>query len=137
MSNINKQSLVSIIYPKTGDIYDLPAPSAYNGSTSTMIDSGASASGHLLGAIIRDDVASVSLSWNYLPADVWADINSKFKTSANGSQYINMVRFFDQTTGGWDEREMHISDRSAGAHRCDDNGKIIGWLGCALDLAEV
>ena len=112
--------------------YALPEPTAYRGTTTTLIDGGTSVSGHLLGSTIRDDVAQISLSWNYLEAEVWAEINQLFM-----SRYINTVVFYDQTKGDWDRREMYISDRSAGLWRRDENGEVLGWTGCSLQLTEV
>jgi len=89
-------------------------------------------SGKLLGSMVRSDVAQISLSWNYLSADDWSAINRIFK-----DRYINTVRFFDQTKGGWDEREMYISDRAAGMWRRDPEGEVVGWTGCSLQLTEV
>ena len=112
--------------------YALPEPTTYSGTTTTLIDGGTSVSGHLLGSTIRDDVAQISLSWNYLEAEVWAEINQLFM-----SRYINTVLFYDQTKGDWDRREMYISDRSAGLWRRDVNGDVLGWTGCSLKLTEV
>lgn len=112
--------------------YALPEPAAYSAATTTLVDGGTSVSGHLLGSIIRDDVAQISLTWNYLEAAVWAEINQLFMNS-----YINTVLFYDQTKGDWDRREMYISDRSAGLWRRDENGEVLGWTGCSLQLTEV
>jgi len=138
----SERALVTIILEETTteDIgaedttrsYSLPEPTAYSGTTSTMVDSGTSVSGHLLGATVRSDVAQISLSWNYLAAEIWAEINQLFK-----DKYINSVLFYDQTRGDWDKREMFISDRSAGLWRRDENGGVLGWTGCSLQLSEV
>ncbi|HBU13067.1 MAG TPA: hypothetical protein DEB31_10220 [Clostridiales bacterium] len=112
--------------------FPLPEPTAYSGATTTMVDSGTSVSGHLLGSLVRSDVAQISLSWNYLEAAVWAKVNQQFK-----ERYINQVLFFDQTKGDWEEREMYISDRSAGLWRRNANGDVLGWTGCSLQLTEV
>ena len=112
--------------------YALPEPTSYSGITTTLVDGGTSVSGHLLGSTIRNDVAQISLSWNYLEARIWAEINQLFK-----DRYINTVLFYDQTKGDWDRREMYISDRSAGLWRRDENGGVLGWTGCSLQLTEV
>ena len=112
--------------------FSFPEPTTYSGTTSTLTDSGRSVSGKLLGSVVRDDVAQISLSWNYLEAAVWARINQIFKDN-----YINRIRFFDQTSGNWVERDMYISDRSAGLWRRDDDGTVLGWTGCGLQLMEV
>ena len=112
--------------------YELPEPTAYSGSTSTMVDSGTSVSGHLLGSVVRDDVAKIAMSWTYLSVSDWAQINQIFK-----EKYINPVSFFDQTAGTWVLRDMYISDRSAGMWRRAADGTVLGWTGCSLELMEV
>ena len=127
---MSNESLVTILRPN--EPYALPDPASYSGRTSTMTDSGTSVSGKLLGSIVRDDMAQVSLSWNYLEAEIWAEMNQLFRDS-----YINRLRFFNQTTGSWEERDMFVSDRSAGIWRRDENGTVLGWTGCALTFTEV
>ena len=128
------EALVTIMYEEEGTAceYPLPEPSTYSGSTSTMVDSGTSVSGHLLGSIVRDNVAQISLSWNYLRIQDWAQINQLFKKA-----FINKVRFFDQTMGDWVVRDVYISDLSAGMWRRDSSGSVLGWTGCNLQLTEV
>jgi hypothetical protein len=91
----------------------------------------------MIGSVIRDDVAKVDLTWNYLTIQQWANINKKFKRSAGG-KFINLVDFFDQSVGGWVTKEMYISDRNAGLWRRDpDTGDVLGWVGAKLSLIEV
>ena len=134
------EALVTIIndkyekYPLSGEF----EPATYSGTTITMIDEGTSVSGHLLGAVIREEVAHISMSWRYLTKEQWAHINGLFKTDAkDGSRYVNIVRFFNQTSGEWEEREMYVSDRSAGLWRRNPQGGIEGWVDCSLELTEV
>jgi len=127
---MQNQPLVTILTPSPS--YALPEPTAYSGTTSTLTDSGTSVSGKLLGSIVRDDVAQIALSWNYLEAEAWSALNQRFKDN-----YINRIRFFDQTSGQWVERDMYVSDRSAGIWRRDASGAVLGWTGCSISLAEV
>lgn len=127
----NSENLVTIIL-LNGEEFSLPQPASYSNTTSTRVDSGQSISGHTLGAIVREDVAQISMSWNYLEAAVWTKISEHFRNN-----YINMVKFFDQNKNGWDTREMYVSDRSAGIQRLNENGKAIGWTGCSLQFAEI
>ena len=132
-----KQALVTIIRENTAQSYDLPEPASYSGTTSTVIDSGTSVSGKLLGAVVREDVAKVSLSWRYLTAAQWAKINEMFKATGSGSRFINKVSFFDQTCNRWQTRDMFVSDRSAGMWRRGEDGGVLGWTDCSLELTEV
>ncbi len=117
--------------------FNFPEPSTYSGSTSTLVDSGRNVEGKLIASVVRDDVAKIELTWNYLTAQQWAAINKKFSTKHGGS-FTNLVTFFNQTTGEWDTREMYVSDRSCGMWRRDPTtGEILGWTNCRLALIEV
>ena len=121
----------------TVDGYSFPEPSTYSGNTATLVDSARNLQGVVIGSVIRDDVAKISLSWRYLSVADWAAINKCFKSSAGGKFY-NTVIFFDQSAGGWVSRVMYVSDRSAGMWRRNpDSGEIMGWTDCKLSLVEV
>jgi len=138
----SEKALVTIILEDTNNdgietggssyTYPLPEPASYTGTTSTMVDSGTSVSGKLLGSVVRSDMAQISMTWNYLDAPTWSEINKLFKDN-----YYRQVQFYDQTEGGWVVREMFISDRSGGMFRRDENGEVLGWTGCSLQLTEV
>ena len=116
---------------------DLPEPSTYSGNTSTLVDSGRNVQGELIASVVREDVAKVELTWNYLTAQQWAAINKKF-SGKHGGSFVNDVTFYDQTSGDWITRRMYVSDRSAGMWRRDPTtGDILGWTGCKLSLIEV
>jgi hypothetical protein len=115
---------------------DLPEPSTYSGNTATLVDSGRNVQGELIASVVREDVAKVELSWNYLTAQQWAAINKKF-SGKHGGSFVNDVTFYDQTSGDWITRRMYVSDRSAGMWRRDPtNGNILGWTNCKLSLIE-
>ena len=125
------RALVSV-----GD-YDFPEPSAYSGNTSTLVDSARNAQGVMIGAVIRDDIAKVEISWKYLTMEQWARIQKCFRQSSGG-KFINLVSFFDQSVGGWVTKEMYVSDRKAGMWRRDpETGDVLGWTNCSLSLVEV
>lgn len=115
----------------------LPEPSTYSAQTSTLVDSARNVQGKMIGAVVRDDVAKVELSWRYLPVEEWARIGKLFKT-ATGGNFINSVTFFDQTEGDYVTRDMYCSDRSSGMWRRDPRtGAVMGWTECSLSLIEV
>lgn len=115
----------------------LPEPSTYNAQTSTLVDSARNVQGKMIGAVVRDDVAKVELSWRYLSVEDWAKIGKLFK-SASGGSFINSVTFFDQTEGAYVTREMYCSDRTSGMWRRDPNsGAVMGWTDCKLSLVEI
>ena len=59
--------------------YDFPEPSTYSGNTATLVDSARNTEGVMIGAVIRDDVAKVEVSWRYLTIDQWASIQKCFR----------------------------------------------------------
>ena len=117
--------------------YAFPEPSAYSGITSTLVDSARNVAGEMIGSVVRDDVAKIEISWNYLTIEQWANIQKCFSESAGG-KFINLVYFFDQAIGDWREKKMYISDRKAGMWRRDPStGDVLGWTNCSLSLVEV
>lgn len=117
--------------------FNFPEPSKYSGNTATLVDSARNAQGKVVGAVIRDDVGKVEMSWNFLTVKQWADILKCFSLSRGGNFYNN-VTFFCQDIGDWTTREMYVSDRKADMFRRDPNtGAVIGYTGASLSLIEV
>lgn len=117
--------------------FDFPEPSEYTGTTATLVDSARNTEGYVVGAVIRDDVGKVELTWNFLTVEQWAAILAKFSIK-RGGKFINDVTFFCQDTGTWETREMYVSDRTAGVFRRDpETGSIVGYKGPKLSLVEV
>ena len=117
--------------------FDFPEPSTYNGNTSTLVDSARNVQGKMVGAVIRDDVAKVEMTWKYLTVEQWAKILQCFRM-ASGGKFINDVTFFCQDLGDWTTREMYVNDRKAEMFRRDpETGEVLGYTGCALALVEV
>lgn len=113
--------------------FDFPEPSTYDAITSTIVDSARNVSGYVVGAIVRNDVAKIDMSWKYLTAQQWATILSLFTNS-----FYNDVRFYNQATGGYTTRTMYVSDRSSGMWRRNpETGAVMGWTNCSLSLVEV
>lgn len=116
--------------------FDFPAPSTYSATTSTIVDSGRNVEGYVIGAVIRDDVAKVEMTWRFISAQDWADILAQFSPARGGSFY-NYVTFFCQDTNSWEERQMYVSDRTAGIYLRNQDGSIKGYTEAALSLVEV
>lgn len=113
--------------------YQLPEPSSYSATTSTIVDSARSVNGYVVGSVVRSDVAKIELSWKYLTVRQWANILSKFTGS-----FYNNVTFFNQSTGTYVTRKMYVSDRNASAWRRDpQTGEVMGWVNPSLSLVEV
>ena len=119
---------------KVGD-YDFPEPSSYSANTSTLVDSGRNVEGVMIGSVIRADISKIEISWKYLTAEQWAKILSCFR---GVDKFTNTVVFFDQSVGGWIEREMYVGDRKSGMWRRNPKtGDVMGWTDCSLSLIQV
>lgn len=113
----------------------IPDPSTYNGTTSTLVDSGRNAEGKFIGSVIRDDVGKVEMTWKYISAEDWADILRLF-SRAKGGSFVNSVTFYCQDTNNWETRDLYVSDRTAGVFLRRDDGSIRGYTGARLALIE-
>lgn len=114
----------------------IPDPSTYNGTTSTLVDSGRNAEGKFIGSVIREDVGKVEMTWKYISAEDWADILRLFSTAKGGS-FVNSVTFYCQDSNSWETREMYVSDRTGSIFLRRADGSIRGYLGNRLALIEV
>lgn len=115
----------------------LPTPSTYVGITADIVDAARNTEGVVVGAVVREDVGKVEMSWNYLTAQQWSTILKLFN-SAYGGSFYQTVEFFNQTTADWETRVMYPGDRTtSGAHALDpETGAIIGWEKPVLHLIE-
>lgn len=112
---------------------ELPEPSTYSGTTSTIVDSDRNVQGKVIGSVVRHDVAKVSMTWRYLTAQQWATILSLFTEN-----FYCTVQFYNQVTASYTIRQMYVSDRTAGMWRRHSvSGNVMGWTDCALSLIEV
>lgn len=116
--------------------HDIPDSSTYSGTVSTVVDSGRNTEGVMVGAVIRENIGKVEMTWNFLTIDKWAEICALFD-STRGGAFINTVEFFCPDMGGWVQREMYVNDRKAGIFMRKPNGDIKGLTGCSLNLIEV
>ena len=115
----------------------LPEPSTYSGVVSTLVNNARNSQGVMIGAVIRDNIGKVEMTWKYLTVQQWSLINQLFNESGSG-HFVNTVTFFDQVSGGYVTRQMYVNDRSAGMWRRNPTtGEVMGWTNCKLNLIEV
>lgn len=115
----------------------LPCPSSYTATTSTIVDEGRNTSGFVVGAVIREDVAKISATFNYITVQQWASILQSFDSKYGGAFFRN-IRFYNQVTGQMTTRKMYVADRTTGGMAMmDRNGNPVAWLGATLELTEV
>lgn len=129
-----------------GTGFVVPTPSTYVGNTATIVDSARNVNGRMIGTVIRNGVAKITMTWNYISADDWAALLQQFEPSYGGN-FTRNVTFFNQTSNALETREMYVSDRNtSGAHlvykdwnapSVDRIGLPPGYLGATLSLIEV
>ena len=113
--------------------YDLPEPSTYAATTSTIVDAARNVNGVVIGSVVRKNVAKVEMTWRYLTAKQWADI-----LTAITENFYNTVTFYNQNTASYVTREMYHGDPTSEMWRRDPaTGEIKGWTNCAISLIEV
>lgn len=117
----------------TVDGFAWPEPSTYNASTSTLVDSARNVQGVVVGAIVRNDVAKIEVTWRYLTAKQWAEVIGPFTTN-----FYVTATFYNQATASYTTRTMYCSDRTAGMwRRHPETGEVMGWVDCKISLVEV
>lgn len=155
MAISNPRHLV-YIYSKTfgssGDKYwvELPTPSSYQGSSSTIVDSGRNSAGQVVGSVIATDIAKVELKWNFLTVEQYKNIARLFEPKYNGAFFVP-VSFFDVITGLFEgdlTKEPNDTDNVCRIFYCgdrkvqfaqiklDSNGYPIGYTDVQLNLID-
>lgn len=108
----------------------LPQSSTYNATSATLVDSARNAEGFMIGAVIRDNVSKVELTWNYLTLEQWARVCN--------IPFMSDVEFYDQDKAGWSTKELYKSDRTAELLHYDQQTHLPkGWKNCRLALIMV
>lgn len=126
--------------------YAVPTPSTYIGNTATIVDSARNTDGYMIGTVIRNGVAKIQMTWNFLSAQDWSDLLKQFEP-AYGGAFVRDVTFFNQTSGELETRTMYVGDRtSSGSFLLynEENapdpsliGLPRGYLGAQFSLIEV
>ena len=129
---------------------ELPTPSDYQGSSSTLVDSARNDAGQVVGSVIASDIAKIELKWNFLTVEQYKNIARLFEPKYGGSFYVP-VSFFDVITGLFEGkltkapndtdnvcRLFYCGDRKvAFAHiKLDSNGYPIGYQNVQLNLID-
>lgn len=115
--------------------FNVPEPSTYASTTSTVVDAARNAQAVQIGAVIRDGLAKVDMTWKFISASDWASILAQFDMKRGGSFY-NSVNFFNQDTNDWETRTLYVSDRTANLFLRNKDGSIKGYTGARLALIE-
>lgn len=116
--------------------YAVPEPSAYSSTTATIVDASRNAAGVQVGAVIRDGIAKIEMTWKFISAADWASLLQQFDMKRGGSFY-NSVTFFNQDINDWETKTCYVSDRTAAVFLRDKNGNIRGYTNARIALIEV
>lgn len=130
-----------------GEGFVVPTPSTYIGNTATIVDSARNTDGYMIGTVIRNGVAKIQMTWNFISAQDWAVLLQQFEPSYGGS-FTRNVSFFNQTSGEVETRQMYVSDRTSSGSfllynekNCGGDTSLIGlprgYLGAQFSLIEV
>lgn len=128
----------------------VPTPSKYTANTATIVNSARNADGYMTGSVIRDDVAKISMSWNFITTADWASLlqlfDPKYGAVSNKGKFTRSVTFFNQVSNALDTRTMYVSDRNADSFLLyhDYDAPSADWIGlpkgytdASLSLIEV
>lgn len=145
---MSSRALVSVYNENTATWVDLPCPSDYDASASTLVDSARNSDGVVVGQVILEDVAKIELQWNYLTVAQYKQIAQLFD-SHYGGNFFNFVSYFDVVKGDFDSsntgtptlsthRIFYPNDRKVKfAHiTLDVDGKPIGYQDVQLHLID-
>lgn len=116
--------------------YDVPAPSTYQSTTATVVDSARNVKGYVVGAVIRENIAKAAMTWKFISAQDWADLLAQFDSTRGGNFYQD-VTLFIQDTNSWETRTMYVSDRTANIFLRNPDGSIKGYTDASMSIVEV
>lgn len=116
------------------DNYTPPCPSSYDATIATMVDSGRNVNGYVVGGVVRDGVASISIGYSYITIEDWANLLQQFEPTYGGAFY-RRITFFNPITGKKETRTFYVSDRNSGMFVFKE-GKPQGWTNATLSLVE-
>lgn len=152
-----KRALVAIydhLSTKENKWVDLPCPSDYQGSASTLVDSARNTQGIVVADVIKSDVAKIELKWNFLTVAEYSKIAKLFEPAYYGgdtSVFMRACSFFDVIKGSWNgstENQPDIynnkckvfypSDRKVKFAKMvlNDNGSPKGYQDVSLNLID-
>ena len=129
---------------------ELPTPSDYDASSSTLVDSARNQDGQVIAQVVRSDVAKVEMKWNFLTVVQFSNIAKLFEVNLGG-EFLVPVSFFNVITGEFEGDITHApnttdnkirlfypADRKVKfAHiKLDANGKPIGYTDVSLHLID-
>ena len=115
--------------------FSVPEPSTYEATTATIVDSARNAKGEVIGQVIKNNVAKIEMTWYFIRAEDWAELQAQFDSERGGSFY-NYVTFFNPDYNEWETRLMYVSDRKAPVYLRRADGSVRGYQGASFSLID-
>ena len=137
---------------------NLPTPSDYKMTSSTLVNNSRSAKGFVVGTVVRDGIRKIEMVWNYLDQTQFSTIAKLFEPSARGGDtygnFFVYVKFYDTIIGAYVDsqtdylptnddgttipRQFYCGDRVSDTAKVklDSNGKVVGYANVKLSLIE-
>lgn len=97
----------------------------------TLVNDGRNALGAFIGQKIGRDQSKVEYTAPVLTAEEWSNILNIFERS-----FINDVTYYDMQLGRKRTRKMYVNDRTATPLAVDDDGNVVVWKDCSLNLID-
>lgn len=107
------RELVAVYSENLGNWVQLPTPSDYSGTSTTVVDSARNSEGVVVGDVIKSDVAKVELKWNFLTVAQYSAIAKLFERKYNGDFFVP-VSFFDVINGDFEGDLTKVPTNSEG-----------------------
>ena len=150
------------IKPVGGSTYtDLPTPSNYKMTSTTLVDSARNTKGFVIATVVREGIRKVEVSWKYLTVEQFSIIAKLFEGSNTGGSggFSFYCKYFDTVIGDFidsehgftnlgspatvhgstDPRQFYVGDRVTDtAQICLDKttGSPIGYTDVKLSVIE-
>ena len=155
MASDYSTALVSVLPISKGydgghtNFVDLPTPSDYKMTSSTLVDSARNANGIVVSEVVREGVRKIEMTWLFLTQAQFSLIAQCFE-SPNGD-FMCYLNYFDTIRGVYVDsyteyadsaqtirRHFYCGDRVSDTAKVklDSNGKITGYANVKLSLIE-
>ena len=100
-------------------------------TVATIVNDSRNALGAFIGQKIGRDQSKIEFVAPALTASEWSSILAIFENS-----FVNNVTYYDMVSGQKITRKMYVNDRTATPLAVDDNGNVLVWKDCSLNLID-
>lgn len=100
-------------------------------TVATLVNDSRNALGVFIGQKIGRDQSKVEYVAPILTASEWSEILQLFEEN-----FVNDVTYFDMVTNTKKTRKMYVNDRTATPYAVDEEGNVVVWKDCSLNLID-